>query len=523
MPRPLMFWILLLATAAGILLTACDEKVTVPEALLWAPEHLAATVNDSIVLYGVFEGEPTDVSRFSWDVTSDGIFDFVFTNQSWPVDTLGFYYAFAQPGEFLVTLQVTTVTNKMYRSTTEVSITDNLPMVTLDVPHALACGEIAHLSATVIDDGGFKAWWDIDANGSPDLVVNYVDTLILETDYLPGGPGVRSVIFGTLDNDNHRVEERVDIIMGLEPEWAAMEDSPAPMDQGRWGHTSVLHDGKVYVFGGRDGGDILDSVEIYDTLTDTWVEGAPAPAMLWQSRAYAWGDSIYLMGGYEPNGAVHLRTHAYHPASDTWADYDPADEGKNMPQARIGFGLDERRHQGEEGFIMLFGGFAAGDAEGFSMKYDVDPGNWTHDFSNEMRAPRRDFGYADLNGFTWTAGGTEDGAQPSGAFERYDPDPKVWVLEPDMPTPRTLPAMAALENHLYLMGGATATAEASKTLEVFDLENESWHSGPDLPLELSGATAHVIDGKVYLFGGRGPDDLFGKLHVWQLTPWRCSE
>ena len=83
--------------------------------------------------------------------------------------------------------------------------------------------------------------------------------------------------------------------------------------------------------------------------------------------------------------------------------------------------------------------------------------------------------------------------------------------------------MAALDNHLYLMGGATATAEASKTLEVFDLENESWHSGPDLPVELSGATAHVIDGKVYLFGGRGPDDLFGKLHVWELTPWRCSE
>ena len=522
MPRPIMFWMLLLAAAAGVMLSACDEKITIPEAMVWAPEHLWATVNDTITLLGVFEGEPTEVSRFSWDVTSDGIFDYVFTNQSWPIDTLGFDYAYGQPGDFTVTLQVTTVTNDMYRTTSEVHISDRIPVVDASVPTNLACDETAYITATVIDDGGFKAWWDLDANGSPDTVVNYLDTLVLDAEYLPGGPGVRSVVFGTLDNDNHRVEERYDIIMGLEPEWAPEEQSPSPMEQGRWGHASALFGDKVYLFGGRDGGDILDSVEIYDIETDSWSEGAAMPSMRWQSRAYAWGDSIYLVGGYEPNGAVHRRIDAYHPGTDSWADYDPADPGKNMPDARIGFGLDERRHQGEEGFILLFGGFSAGQAQGFSMKYDVDPGVWSHDFSNEMRSPRRDFGYATLAGFTWAAGGTEDGAQPTSAFERYDPDPKVWVIEPDLPTARRLPAMAALDNHIYVFGGETATAAASDVLEVFDLENESWHSGPDLPRELSGATAHVIGESIYIFAGRGPDSQFGKLDVWKLTPWRCE-
>ncbi len=523
MSRPSKYWLLLLAAALGLALSACDEKIIVPDAMIWAPEELSATVNDSIILYGVYAGDPLDISRFSWDVSSDGIFDYVFTKQGWELDTLGFRYAYGQPGEYLVTLQVTTVTNKMYRTTTEVKISDRIPQVNATVPATLACGERAYISATVTDDGGFKAWWDLDANGSPDTVVTYVDTLTIETSYLPGGPGVRSLLFGTLDNDDHRVEARFDIIVGLAPEWAAAEESPAPMEQGRWGHASVVHEGKIYVFGGRDGGDILDSVEIYDPLSDTWTDGAPTPALLWRSRAIAWGDSIYLVGGYEPNGAVHMRIDAYHPASDSWAAYDPADATKTLPEARIGFGLDERRHQGEEGFILLFGGFSGGEAREFSMKYDVDPGAWTHDFSNQMKAPRRDFGYAALDGLTWAAGGTEDGARPSAFFEHYDPGPKVWVSEPVMPTARRLPAMAALDNHIYVFGGETDTAVASDILEVFDLENDSWHAGVSLPREISSATAEVLNGSIYLIGGRGPDSEFGEIFIWKLTPWRCSE
>jgi hypothetical protein len=523
MLRPSKFWLLPLAAALGLTLSACDEKVTVPDAMVWAPELLSATVNDTIILYGVYAGDPLDISRFSWDVTSDGIFDEVYTNQGWELDTLGFSYAYRQPGEYLVTLQVTTVTNKMYRTTTEVKISDQIPQINATVPTALACDEAAYISATVIDDGGFKAWWDLDANGSPDTVVTYLDTLRVETHYFPGGPGVRSLLFGTLDNDEHRVEERFDIIMGLAPEWVPVEESPAPMEQGRWGHASTVHDGKIYVFGGKDHYDILDSVEIYDPVTDTWTAGAATPSQLWQSHAITWGDSIYLVGGYEPNGAVHMRIDAYHPATDSWAAYDPADTTKTLEEARIGFGLDERRHQGEDGFILLFGGFSGGEAREFSMKYDVDPGVWSHDYSNEMKAPRRDFGYVALNGFTWAAGGSENGAEPSSFFEHYDPGPKVWVSEPAMPTARRFPAMAALGNHIYVLGGQTSGAIASDILEVFDLENDSWHSGASLPREISAATAEVLDGSIYLIGGRGPDSELGELYMWKLTPWRCGE
>jgi len=523
MLRPFKFWILPLAAAAGVALSSCEEKISVPEARVWAPDQLSATVGDSIWLYGVYAGDSREIARFSWDVTSDGIFDYIYTSQGWSPDTLGFAYAYDLPGDYIVTLQVTTVTDKMYLTTTRVSISDQVPRISAEVPAALDCGETADLSATVIDDGGFKAWWDLDANGSPDTVVTYSDTITVEASYEPGGPGVRSAVFGTLDNDDHRVEERFDMIVGLQPEWAPPEESPAPMDQGRWGHASVVHEGKIYVFGGRNGGDILDSVEIYDPDADAWTTAAPAPRATWLCKAFAWGDSIYLVGGYLAGGIVNLRIDAYDPADDSWAAYDPADTTKNLPEARIGFCLDERRHVGEEGFILLFGGFTAGQAQSFSMKYDIDPGVWSQDFSNQMKGPRRDFGSAALDGLTWAAGGSEDGANPSAFFEHYDPGPKVWVTGPEMPTARRYPAVAALGHHVYVLGGSTGGATASDILEIYDLESGAWHAGPALPEKLSGATAEALDGSIYLVGGHGPDGELGGLNMWKLTPWRCSD
>jgi len=523
MSRASLFRVLLLAMAAALALAACDDRVTVPDAKVWTPALLRGTINDSILVWATFEGDSTDIARASWDMTSDGIFDMVVTGPTAPQPILSFRYAYARAGSYMITLQVTTVTNEMYRTTMDVRITDLSPRVEASVPDRLACGEQALITATVIDDAGFKAWWDLDANGSPDTVVDFTDTMDLDVSYTPTGPGIRSVVFGALDNDEHRFEERFDMVVGLEPAWAPAEESPSAMDQGRWAHASAVHDGKIYVFGGRDGGDVLDHVEIYDPVADAWTEGAPMPSPRYDARAFAYGDSIYVAGGYEPNGAVHLRIDAYHPATDSWADYDPADAGKTMPEARIGFGLDERRHVGEPGYLLLFGGFSAGEPRSFSMKYGFGSGRWTHDFTNEMRFPRRDFGFAELGGYTWAAGGSEDGAQPSARLERYDPGPKVWVIQANMPTARRHPAMASYGQHLYVFGGSTSTAAACKVLEVYDRQTRAWSTGPELPVAISSATAHVLDDRIYLIGGRGPDSMLGKLQVWVLTPWRCGE
>ena len=47
----------------------------------------------------------------------------------------------------------------------------------------------------------------------------------------------------------------------------------------RFGHASVVLDGKIYVMGGTDG-DELDTVEVYDPQADSWQRVASMPQCL---------------------------------------------------------------------------------------------------------------------------------------------------------------------------------------------------------------------------------------------------
>ena len=47
----------------------------------------------------------------------------------------------------------------------------------------------------------------------------------------------------------------------------------------RFGHASVVLDGKIYVMGGTDG-DELDTVEAYDPQADSWQRVASMPQCL---------------------------------------------------------------------------------------------------------------------------------------------------------------------------------------------------------------------------------------------------
>ena len=244
---------------------------------------------------------------------------------------------------------------QLYRKTIDVFITDWEPTISVIVPERIECGETALLSATVIDDAGSNAWWDLGDNGSPDVSAAYSDTLVLEIEFTPEGSGIRPVRFTAMDNDGHRSSELHEIIVGLEPEWPAELDTLSMMDQGRWGHASAVYNDRIYVFGGRSNADVLAGVEIYDPALDAWTAGAEMPTARWSATAYAREDSILVIGGYLANGSVFMTLEAYHPDSDSWTVYDPADSGRILPEARVGFGVDERRETGNEGFLLAFG------------------------------------------------------------------------------------------------------------------------------------------------------------------------
>ena len=62
------------------------------------------------------------------------------------------------------------------------------------------------------------------------------------------------------------------------------------------------YNGKLYVFGGSTAGgpgNKLDSMEIYDSVTNSWSAGPNLPVACNYSVAVTYGDKILVFGGWD--------------------------------------------------------------------------------------------------------------------------------------------------------------------------------------------------------------------------------
>jgi N-acetylneuraminic acid mutarotase len=116
-----------------------------------------------------------------------------------------------------------------------------------------------------------------------------------------------------------------------------------PMPTARHHLTSAVVDGKLYVIGGRQTNEkphvVVDTVEMYDPITNTWTEKEPMPTKRSAMTAVAVIDDIYVLGGAieecppskgaQPN-RVFNNNEKYNTVSNTWKAEPP------MPTARHG-------------------------------------------------------------------------------------------------------------------------------------------------------------------------------------------
>lgn len=110
----------------------------------------------------------------------------------------------------------------------------------------------------------------------------------------------------------------------------------APMQVPRNHHAAAVLDGKIYVFGGRDGSTfLLDDAEVYDPATDRWTTLAPLPTGRSGIAAATVGDRIVVFGGevFGREKKTFDEAEAFQPATGSWAALP------RMPTARHGIGV----------------------------------------------------------------------------------------------------------------------------------------------------------------------------------------
>jgi hypothetical protein len=108
-------------------------------------------------------------------------------------------------------------------------------------------------------------------------------------------------------------------------------------------------DNKIYIIGGETPDGISDRVDIYDTVTGQWSEGARKPTPVSEACGAYLDGKIIVAGGKKPDGSVTNVVEAYDVVSDRW---DRLDE---LPNALAGAGCIEN-----EGTYYIIGGWDGG-------------------------------------------------------------------------------------------------------------------------------------------------------------------
>lgn len=210
-------------------------------------------------------------------------------------------------------------------------------------------------------------------------------------------------------------------------------------------NATVVHDGKIYVFGGvASNATMTDKLEIYDIASDSWSTGSVLPFPVWRTCAAAVNGKIYVFGGYTSLTSFPFnpsnRVLEYNTTDDSWT------EKQTMPVQRgaaVALTLDNKIH--------LIGG------------------------ANNQALNRHDI---------------------------YDPATDTWTAAAGMSTTRSGLTGAVSGNSIYVMGGyelGNSGVIAKRSVEVFN--GGSWSSGVDMPISRLGIDAATFNGRILVFGG----------------------
>ena len=240
-------------------------------------------------------------------------------------------------------------------------------------------------------------------------------------------------------------------------------------DTGIAGSAQVLHDGKIYVFGGvlQSTKWYTDQLYIYNIASDSWSTGTDVP---WSAEGmFAVLDPtsglIYIGGGCEMPVTVHDEWYAYDPATDTWT------EKETMPM--VGGNGVAGYHDGN---IYIACGTRA------TERSDNDP--------------------------PW----------------RYDVDTDTWtVLESPIPTKVVLAGGGLFQGRLYIFGGKTSMSGSyTDAVQIYDIARNGWlvsnvnHKFEPVPVSYGYTQGAFVDSTFYMFGGWDERTKYAALYEYDI-------
>jgi len=265
-------------------------------------------------------------------------------------------------------------------------------------------------------------------------------------------------------------------------EWSEV----APMQIGRILPGVAALGGKIFVFGGERGSQILANGEAYDPQTNSWEPLAPMITPRCEFGLCTLGGTLIAVGGWvgEDIGGT---MECYDPVKDVWTRMG------ELPEARFSMGVVSF-----EGLIYIVGGCSTASRHLPDLiSYNPVTGEWAK--LARMQTARCQMGVTILDRHLYVVGGNSSHQEVLQTVERYSFDDDKWQTVSPMSVARASPAVCSADGLLYVAGG-DQTCEVNfyraqitiKSFECYDPITDAWRHCADLPVSRSEAGAVVV-------------------------------
>jgi N-acetylneuraminic acid mutarotase len=258
---------------------------------------------------------------------------------------------------------------------------------------------------------------------------------------------------------------------------------------------------RIYVMGGadylKDG--IMNTVEIFDPVNNTWIQSTPLPISIDHTAAVSYDGKLFLVGGFLEDKNPTDKLWIYDPVSGDWTEGAPLSSPRGALAAEV-----------INGTIYAIGGVnSTHQPVTINEAYNIENNSWT--LVEPLSKPKHHIASAVVGDSIYVLGGRLLGnGEPSEINEaltnmddnsRYDPKTNSWVeLEP-MQIRRSGFTASEMNNQIYVFGGQIPNGATDK-VERYDPLTNNWTSLPDMKNERSGATSVNYEDQIYVFGGQ---------------------
>jgi len=531
MRRPAALWMIMLFLAVG-----CGTDLDNPadpdagsyigyEPWVDAGRQRRATINDTLMLKGLFHGPQDKVKRYGWDFDADGLLDRV-------SPTTGVMpWAFSEVGTYHPILMVEDLAGFFMRDTTEVEITNETPQADAGSDRVGYPNRAVELSGQATDDGGIVEYrWDYQGDGTFDwknTQSGFVQVLYPEV-------GTYRAVFEVVDDDANAARDTavVSIELGVPTANAGEDVAISINDWVSFRGTGFDLNGEVLLYEWDFEGDgVFEVSSAVDGLAEhLYAEMGTFRAVLrvTDDDGYAGLDTALVGVTNNPPAVENLdlgtgwcakpQKISARVSDDgvvVWYEWDFEGDGAFDWHSETSSEVEHFYGPGTYSPILRVID-DDGNATTETLTYRVGP--WTT--GRPMKYPRSGVGVEAVGGILYVVSGfsPETGANTA-VLEAYDPRSRHWETRSPMALKQAGLATAVIGDRLYAVAGC-ATEEVRGAVEEYWPEWDQWYRRASVRQRRCWPAATAYDGSIYVFGGVTDQEqsivevLYPPLRIW---------